>query len=55
MKDLIHTKKFALHFVDSRKPLTNLKIRSDSVRICFGKIMTVAEERIETDKDNMVE
>lgn len=32
MKELIHAKEFALCFVDSRKPLTNLKVGSDTVR-----------------------
>lgn len=32
MKELIHAKEFALCFVDSRKPLTNLKVGSDTAR-----------------------
>lgn len=35
MKELIHAKEFALCFVDSRKPLINLKIRSDTTRTLF--------------------
>lgn len=35
MKELIQSGEFALHLVDSRKSMTNLKVGRDSVRTLF--------------------
>lgn len=54
MKELIRAKEFALHLVDSRKPLTHLKVGTDSVRTVLAWLFQWQSRALRLNKDNIV-